>query len=109
MDSPAARHTAEYLAESLGFVLAQRVGAESGTTVVLDLEGSDPFAFAVNDARRGERLTALPADPTVTLQMDREAFIRLAGGRCQPEPGTFAVSGDEVLAGRIIDALATTP
>jgi uncharacterized protein (TIGR03083 family) len=109
MDSAAARHTAEYLAESLGFVLAKRVGAEAGTTAVLELEGSDPFAFAVTDARRGERLAAPPTDPSVLLRMDREAFIRLAGGRCEPEPGTLAVDGDEALAARIIDALATTP
>lgn len=109
LDSAAARHTAEYLAESLGFVLAKRVGAPAGTTAVLELEGSDPFAFAVNDAGRGERLTTAPAAPTVTLRMDREAFIRLAGGRCQPEPGTLAVAGDEALADRIIQALATTP
>jgi uncharacterized protein (TIGR03083 family) len=109
MNSPAARHTAEYLAESLGFVLAKRVGAEPGTTALLELEGSDPFAFAVNAARRGERLPAPPADVTVTLRMDREAFIRLSGGRCQPEPGTFTVVGDQELAGRLIDAMATTP
>ena len=76
---------------------------------VLELEGSDPFAFAVNDARRGERLPAPPADATVTLRMDREAFIRLAGGRCEPEPGTFAVAGDEELGRRLLDAMATTP
>jgi uncharacterized protein (TIGR03083 family) len=109
MDSAAARHTADYLAESLGFVVAKRAGADPGTTVVLELEGSDPFAFAVNDARRGERLPSLPSSADVTLRMDREAFIRLAGGRCQPEPGTFAVAGDDDLAGRIIDAMATTP
>ena len=109
MNSAAARHTAEYLAESFGFVLAKRVGAEPGTTALLELEGSDPFAFAVNDARRGERLAAPPADVTVTLRMDREAFIRLAGGRCQPEPGTYAVVGDDELADRILDSMATTP
>jgi uncharacterized protein (TIGR03083 family) len=109
MNSPAARHTAEYLAEALGFVLAKRVGAEPGTTAVLELEGSEPFAFVVNDARRGERLDAPPSDVTVFLRMDREAFIRLAGGRCEPEPGTVAVAGDEELAGRLIDAMATTP
>lgn len=109
MDSPAAVHTAEYLAESLGYVLAKRVGAPAGTTAVLDLEGSAPFAFTVNDAGRGERLPAVPDDPTVTLRMSREAFIRVAGGRCEPEPGTVAVSGDEPLAGRILDAMATTP
>ena len=109
MDSAAARHTAEYLAESLGYVLAKRVGAPSGTTVVLDLEGSAPYAFTVNAAGRGERLPEAPAAPDVLLRMDREAFIRLAGGRCDPEPGTFEVAGDQDLAGRILDAMATTP
>jgi uncharacterized protein (TIGR03083 family) len=109
MESAAARHTAEYLAESLGFVLAKRVGAEPGTTALLELEGSEPFAFAVNEARRGERLETPPADTTVTLRMDREAFIRLAGGRSRPEPGTYAVGGDAELADRIIGSMATTP
>ena len=43
------------------------------------------------------------------LRMDRESFIRLAGGRCEPEPGTVDVTGDQVLGERIVDALATTP
>lgn len=109
LDSRAARHTADYLAEGLGYVLAKRVGAPTGTTVVLELDGSAPFAFAVNDAGRGERLAEPPSDPTVGLRMEREAFIRLAGGRCEPEPGTVEVSGDADLGQRIIDAMATTP
>jgi uncharacterized protein (TIGR03083 family) len=109
LDSPAARHTAEYLAESLGYVLAKRVGAPAGTTAVLEMEGSAPFAFTVNDAGRGERLPDAPGAPDVTLRMDREAFIRLAGGRCEPEPGTVRVDGDQDLGERLLDALATTP
>jgi uncharacterized protein (TIGR03083 family) len=109
MDSAAARHTAEYLAESLGYVLAKRVGAASGTTAVLEMEGSEPFAFAVNDAGRGERLPEPPADPTVLLRMSREAFIRLAGGRCDAEPGTVTVEGDQALGQQVLDAMATTP
>lgn len=109
MDSAAARHTAEYLAESFGFVLAKRAGAAPGTTAVLELDGSAPFAFAVNDAGRGERLASPPAEPTVTLRMERESFIRLAGGRCAPESGTVVVEGDADLGQRILDAMATTP
>ncbi|GAB6987118.1 maleylpyruvate isomerase family mycothiol-dependent enzyme [Nocardioides pyridinolyticus] len=109
MDSPAARHTAEYLAESLGYVLAKRLGAPAGTTAVLEMEGSAPFAYAVDDAGRGERLSDVPGEPTVRLRMDREAFIRLAGGRCDPEPGTVEVEGDRDLGQRLLDALATTP
>ena len=109
MDSAAARHTAEYLAESLGYVLAKRVGAPAGTTAVLEMGGSAPYAFTVNDAGRGERLTDVPDAPTVRLLMDREAFIRLAGGRCEAEPGTVRVEGDQDLGRRVLDALATTP
>ena len=109
MDSAAARHTAEYLAESIGYVLAKRLGEPAGTTVVLEMEGSAPFAFAVNDAGRGERLPGVPDAPSACLRMDREAFIRLAGGRCDPEPGTVQVEGDQALGRRLLDALATTP
>ena len=51
LDTEPARHTAEYLAESLGFVLAKKVGAEPGTTLVLEMEGSEPFAFTVEIGR----------------------------------------------------------
>ena len=109
MDSPAARHTADYLAESLGFVVAKRVGASPGTTVVLEVTGSDPLAFGVTDAGRGERLADPPAEPTVELSMDRESFILLAGGRRAPETDAVTVTGDAGLGQRIVDTLAVTP
>ena len=109
MDSPAAQHTADYLAESLGMVLAKRVGAPAGTTVVLALEGSEPVAFAVNESRRGEQLSRVPDGPSVRLTMDRESFILLAGGRRSPEPGAIRIEGDEQLGTQVIDTLAVTP
>ncbi len=51
----------------------------------------------------------LPADPTVTLHMDRESFIRLAGGRCAAEPGRVTVEGDQELGEQVLASLATTP
>ena len=97
MDSPAAQHTADYLSESLGLVVARRVGAPAGTTVVLDLEGSEPVAFGVNESGRGERLADPPGEPTVRLSMDRESFILLAGGRRAPDPGAIRIDGDDHL------------
>jgi uncharacterized protein (TIGR03083 family) len=108
MDSAPARHTAEYLAESLGYVLGKKVGAPAGTTVVLDMAGSAPFAFGIDDNGRGQRI-APPAEPTVTLHMDRESFIRLAGGRCAAEPGRVSVGGDDELGAQVLASLATTP
>lgn len=109
MDSIAARHTADYLAEGLGYVVAKRVGAPAGTTVVLELDGSAPIGFEVGDTGRGDRLPEPPAEPTVLLRMEREALILLAGGRGAPETGTVAVVGDDELGRRILDAMAITP
>ena len=109
LDSPAARHTVAYLSESLGYVLAKRVGAAPGTTAVLEVAGHPPVAYAVSDAGRGERLDEVPADPTVLLRMDPDSFVRLAGGRCEPEPGAVGVTGDQDLGARLLGALATTP
>jgi uncharacterized protein (TIGR03083 family) len=109
MDTVPAKHTAEYLAESLGFVLGKKVGAPAGTSLVLDMDGSAPYAFGINDTGRGERLVDPPAEPTVSLRMDRESFIRLSGGRCAAEPGAVTVEGDQDLGARVVEALATTP
>ena len=49
LDSPAAAHTVDYLSESLGYVLAKRVGAAPGTTVRLEVEGHEPVAYGVDE------------------------------------------------------------
>lgn len=109
MDSPAAQHTADYLAEAFGFVLAKKAAAPPGTTAVLEVEGSAPYAFAVNEQGRGERLAEPPAAPTVRLSMDRETFIVLAGGRRPAAPGAVRVEGDPALGERLVGVMATTP
>ena len=109
MDTAPAKHTAEYLAESLGYVLGKKVGAPTGTSLVLDMEGSAPFAVAIDENGRGQRLPQPPEEPTATLHMDRESFIRLAGGRCGAEPGRVTVDGDQDLGARVLARLATTP
>ena len=109
LDSPAGRHTTDYLIESFGYVLAKKAGAPRGTTAVLVVDGSAPAAFTVNDLGRGEPLAEVPDDPDVTLRMDRASFIVLAGGRRPAEPGAVTIEGDETLGRRIVDSMATTP
>jgi uncharacterized protein (TIGR03083 family) len=112
LDTPAAQHTADYLIEAFGYVLAKKAGAPAGTTAVLAVEGSAPVAFTVNDIGRGEQLPELPARADVTLQMDRGSFIVLAGGRrtaASLEPGAVRIEGDRTLGERIVDSMATTP
>ena len=109
MDSPAARHSAGYLAQSLGYVLAKRLKADPGTTVLLEVEGHEPVAATVTDEGRGQLLAEVPTTPTVGLRTDRESFIVLAGGRCRPAAGRVEIFGDEVLGQQILDHLAVTP
>ena len=109
MESAGAEHATTYLLESLGFVLAKRAGAAPGTTLVAFVEGSDPAAYAVGDDGRGRRLDAEPVEPTVTLRMVRETFIRLAGGRGTVDTDAVTIAGDTVLGEKVVAALAVTP
>jgi uncharacterized protein (TIGR03083 family) len=108
LDGPAAVHTADYLAESLGFVVGKRAQAPAGSTVRLEIAEHAPYAVTVGDDGRA-RPGDLATEPSACLAMDREAFILLAGGRRQPAPGAVALSGDADLARRVLDALAVTP
>ncbi|GAA4819323.1 maleylpyruvate isomerase family mycothiol-dependent enzyme [Nocardioides caeni] len=109
MDSPGARHTADYLAQGFGFVVGKRIAPPAGTTAVLAVAGSDPVAVEIGDDGRGRPLADVPADPTVRLDMDRESFIVLAGGRRAAADGAITISGDQGLGARIVTQLATTP
>ena len=109
MDTPPAQHTADYFIEGFGYVLAKKAGVPAGTTAVLAVDGSTPAAYTVNDIGRGEPLAEFPTDPDVTLRMNRESLIVLAGGRRAAAAGAVTIEGDEELGRRIIDSMATTP
>ena len=106
LDSVAARHTADYLLESLGVVVGKRVAPPAGTTVVVEVAGSAPYAVTVGEDGRARPVDP-PADPTVRLRMDREDFIVVAGGR-RP-PSRVEVTGDEALGRAVLGAFAITP
>ncbi len=111
LDSPAAAHTAAVFARGLGFVVGKRVAPPAGTTVVLDVTGPHPVHAAVQVGADGRAapLGADPAEATVTLRMDLDGFVRLAGGRCRPSDVPVEVSGDQELGARVLGSLAMTP
>lgn len=109
LDTAPAQHTIDYLAESMGYVLAKKAGAPVGTSLSLHVEGCEPVSVEVGDNGRGRALAAAPADPTIALHLDRDAFVRLAGGRGAAEPGAVRVEGDQELGDRVVAAMATTP
>lgn len=109
LDSAAARHTADYLLESMPYVLAKRLGAAPGTSAVFRVDGSEPVVAVVNDDGRGALAADAPAEPTVTVETDRETFVLLAGGRRTPPPEAIRLTGDADLGARLLEALAVTP
>jgi len=109
LDGAAAIHTADYLAESLGYVLGKRVGAPAGTTLVLTMAGHPAYGFQVGDDGRGRGLADPPADPPVHIDTDRESFVLLAGGRRTPDAGRVRLAGDTALAERVLASMAVTP
>jgi uncharacterized protein (TIGR03083 family) len=109
LDCRAAEHTTAYLLESLGYVLVKRAGAVPGTTLAAFVEGTPPAACGVGEDGRGHRLDAVPARPSATLRMDRETFIRLAGGRGGVDPGAVTIEGDQVLGRKVVAGLGVTP
>jgi uncharacterized protein (TIGR03083 family) len=108
LDSAAAQHSADYLLESLAVVLGKRVAPAAGTSVVLDVDGSEPHAVEMGADGRAKRVP-VPVAPTTRITMDRETFILIAGGRRDPGPGAVTVEGDRELADALLAMMAVTP
>jgi uncharacterized protein (TIGR03083 family) len=109
LDSAPAVHSAGYLMESLPFIVAKRAQAPVGSVVRLEVEGHEPVTAVVGADGRGRVAAPEDGEPTVTLAMDRERFIVLAGGRQPGEPGAVRVSGDAALGERVLAAMGVTP
>lgn len=109
--TPAADHAVTVFARGFPYAVGKRVSPPAGTTVVLDVTGARPthLAVEVGEDGRAVPLAGTVAEPTVSLRLDREAFIVLAGGRRPVDRVPVEVAGDEELGRRVLEALAVTP
>jgi uncharacterized protein (TIGR03083 family) len=108
LDTAPAQHSADYLVESLAPVLGKRVAPPAGTTVVLEVTGSAPYAVEMGADGRAAQVP-VPDQPTARLTMGRETFILIAGGRRDPEPGAVTTEGDQELGNALLAMMAVTP
>ena len=107
-DSPAAAHTIAVLGRSLPMVLGKRVGADAGTSVVIDVpEAGQSVGAVVGDD--GRAVAAATEDPDARITLSAEDFVVLAGGRRQLEQTSPTYAGDAALGERVLRALAVTP
>jgi uncharacterized protein (TIGR03083 family) len=89
---------------ALGFVVGKRAAAPAGSGVRFEL--TDPMARRVDIdvTDRARVVPGLPGEPTVTLTVPGDHFMRLAGGR-GADPGRVEITGDAALGERIVDSL----
>lgn len=109
LDSAAAIHTADYLMESLPFIVGKRAQAPVGSVVRVEVAAHAPVAAVVGEDGRGRPATSEDGRPAVTLAMGREDFVVLAGGRQGAAGRDVRVSGDEALGERVLSSMAVTP
>jgi len=98
---------------ALGFVVGKRVAPGDGVSVVVELGPplGTTLAVEVTGGRAGA--VAPPAEPTVRIRSDGEAWLCLGTGRWTAAEalarGRVTLAGDEALGRRIVEQLATTP
>jgi uncharacterized protein (TIGR03083 family) len=116
LDGPAPGAAIDRLVSSFGYVVGKRVGPPDGTTVVLELarpptREARRVAVVVSEGRA--RPIEPPADPTVRISTDSEAFACLATGRWSADQavasGRVAFAGDEALGRRVVGNMSITP
>jgi uncharacterized protein (TIGR03083 family) len=106
---PAARLTLDEMVTSMGYVVGKLGKAPDGSRVAIELTG--PLASTIRVAVDGR--AQLVDDfggqqPTATIRLDGPLFTRLAGGRAEPGAGGVELSGDQEVAGRIVEHLNYT-
>ena len=109
---PAADVSLRRLEKGLASELPGRLSGTSGV-VVLQVAGDEERTLALDlalDLATGERLADVPAEPTVTVHLDLDGFVSLAGGRADaPTVADLAIDGDHELGERVVAAMAITP
>jgi uncharacterized protein (TIGR03083 family) len=107
-DSKAAAVSFDRCTAFAGAAMADRMPDLS--TLVWELEGPYAGVHAWSFAdRKGTRLDAAPAHPTVRLTAESETFMVLCCGRSDARPQDVRVEGDAALAAAILDDPGITP
>jgi uncharacterized protein (TIGR03083 family) len=104
---PVAEHVIGVFQRSLGYVVGKRTDAGPGDSVRILVEGCAPATVLVGDD--GRAAPAEVGEPTVTISLDREGFIVLAGGRRTPDQVPHEIAGNEELGRQVVAGLAVTP
>lgn len=108
LNGEVARFVYGRMASGMPFAFAKRAQATDGQTVVFEVAPPGE-TFAIEMKGKRAELVDPPAQPTLRLAMDFEAFLRLTTGRWSPqrliEEGRVHVAGDKDLADRMLTGM----
>jgi uncharacterized protein (TIGR03083 family) len=114
----AVRETAEDLASALdevaaglGYIVGRRAALPEGTRLRIDLTGPLPRTYLVQVDGRAAVVDALDGEPTVGIELSSTRYLRLTGGRHDPDvaPGDgVRVTGDSALGDQLVANMSFT-
>lgn len=114
-DRSDADHVAMALTEpiaALGYIVGKKAGVAKGSSVAIHLTGPVEASHLVDVVERAQVVDALDGEPTASITLDANLFLRLTGGRCPAEghldAGRVTLGGDEALARQLATNLAYT-
>lgn len=107
---PAAKQSLAEVVGALGYIIGKRGKAPDGSSVLIRLTGPIERDLHVVTSGRAKVVAALEAEPTATIALGSSLFMRLAGGRQDPEAalGEITLGGDVGLARQLATNLAFT-
>lgn len=111
LDSPGVAHCVRRLVPGLAYVWGKKAGAAPGQTLRVVISGPTraDLSFGVGDDGRARALEETPEHPTVTLRLETDEFLVLAGGRRSAADVGARTVGDPTLGAAVLDHLAVTP
>jgi uncharacterized protein (TIGR03083 family) len=109
-DGPAAAAALDEVVLALGYIIGKKGRAPDGSSVLIRLSGPVERDLPVVVDGRARVVPALNGEPTASLGLSSSLFLRLAGGREDPEAalGAIRLGGDLDLARQLATNLAYT-
>jgi uncharacterized protein (TIGR03083 family) len=99
------------VAAGLGYVVGKKAAMPEGARVRIEVTGEADRQLDYEVGDRAELVDHHESDPTVVLRLPALLFLRLTGGRTDPEPHVgedVELGGDQELARRLATNLAYT-
>lgn len=103
LEGAAPTTTLDEVAATLGYVVGKKAGAPAGSSVRFELTAPIARRIDVEVGDRARVVDHLAGEPTTTLTVPGDRFLRLVGGR-GADPA--AVTGDRELGDAVVDNLA---